>query len=185
MHQKTKRLKATGTSSCLASVKGIFANIRAAQAYWTCHYERRRESQCQRRNRVIDEALNSTAMELNELYDELEHAKPVGFRLSKAAVADETGDVWYGVRCYIAAYKEQVQRVLTEWSCAARASHVLTACQHKSQHQAGAVPIDASVDYGSEVTLLAEGVGSRAWEATHSTDTDATRSEGDTSSDGN
>lgn len=132
-HQRKTRLQATGTSSCFASIKGTFANIQGAQAYWTCHYERRRDSQCQRRNRVIAEALNSTAMELNELYGELDNAKTVGVKLSKAAVADETGDVWYGVRCYIAAYKEQVQRVLTEWSCEARAARVLTEWRHKPQ----------------------------------------------------
>lgn len=124
-------------------------------------------------------------MELNELYDELEHAKAVGFRLSKAAVADETGDVWYGVRCYIAAYKEQARRVLTEWSCEARAARVLTEWQHKSQRQAGQDHMDASVDHGSEITLLTEDAVTQACGTTHSTDTDATRSNDDTSSDAN
>ena len=125
------------------------------------------------------------AMELNELYDELEHAKAVGFRLSKEAVADETGDVWYGVRCYVAAYKEQARRVLTEWSCEARAARVLAAWQHKSQRHAGQGHMDASVDHGSEPTLLTENAVTRACDTAHSTDTDATRSDDDTSSDAN
>ena len=33
-----------------------------------------------------------------------------------ARIADEAGDTWYGAQCYAVAYKEQVQRVLREWS---------------------------------------------------------------------
>ena len=81
--------------------------------------------------------MQSTAMELNELYDELNNAKLVGFKISKAAVADEAGDVWYGVRCYATAYREQVQRVLAVW-----------------KHNCEGDRIIADVDWGSELTVM-------------------------------
>ena len=83
--------------------------------------------------------MQSTAMELNELYSELHNAKAVGFKLTKASVADEAGDVWYGVRCYATAYREQVQRVLTEWK------------RKSDKHR-----IVADVDWGSEMTVTSE-----------------------------
>ena len=140
-HTKNKRAQATDMSSCFDEVQGRFATIQQAQAYWTCHYEPRRENNCQRRNRITEDAIQSTAMELNELYSELNNAKTVGFKLSKTAVADEAGDVWYGVRCYATTYREQVQRVLTEWK---------HRCQDPDDH---GNRIIADVDYGSEMTV--------------------------------
>ena len=80
--------------------------------------------------------MRSTAMELNELYDERNNAKAVGFKISKAAVVDKTGDVWYRVRCYATSYREQVQRVLAEW-----------------KHKCEGNQIIADVDWGSEMTV--------------------------------
>ena len=123
---KSKRVERTGTSSCYADIEGRFKTLRQANAAWYSHYEQRRENGCQRRNRLISEAQRGVVSELNELYAEMERTNALGFKLTKAAVADEAGDVWYGVRAYAQAWKEQSKRALSRWRnnlMAARLQH--------------------------------------------------------------
>ena len=114
-HLKQARVDATGTSSSLGEVTGRFNSVEQATEAWQAHYARRLTQGCQRRNRLIDEAMRGTASEMVELFAELAHTTKVGFDTTAMAVADEAGDVWYGAQCYAIAYTEQAGRALTGW----------------------------------------------------------------------
>ena len=88
----------------------------AMGAAWAAHYRQRLQHGCQRRNRLIEQALCGTASEIDELFAEIDGTPQLGFSATAAGVADEAGDVWYGAQCYAAAYTEQVQRVLAGWA---------------------------------------------------------------------
>ena len=87
-------------------------SMTAASAAWGMHYEQRLQQGCQRRNRLIEQALASTASEMIELFAELDVTTRSGFCATAVRVADEAEDVWYGAQCYAAAYTEQAQSVL-------------------------------------------------------------------------
>ena len=87
----------------------------ASSAAWGVHYGKRLQSDCQRRNRLLNEAVLGTAAEITELFTELDATKQHGFKDTAMGVADEAGDVWYGAQCYAVAYTEQAQRVLHGW----------------------------------------------------------------------
>ena len=70
---------------------------------------------CQRRNRLIEEAVVGTASELRELFAELDCTRTAGFDATAMAVAHEAGDVWYGAQCYARAYTEQAARAVAGW----------------------------------------------------------------------
>ena len=114
-HQKQARVDATGTSSCLGEVTGRFASVEQATEAWHAHYAQRLTQRCQRRNRLVDDAVQGTASEMGELSAELKYTTEVGFDATAMAVADEAGDVWYGAQCYAIAYTEQAGRALTGW----------------------------------------------------------------------
>ena len=97
-------------------------SMATASAAWCVYYEQRLKQGCKRRNRLIEQALSSTASEIDELFAELDDTPRMGFSATAARVADEAGDVWYGAQCYAAAYAEKVQRVLTGWTYNMRAT---------------------------------------------------------------
>ena len=148
-HMKSRRVNETGTSSCFADIKGMFATLRQANAAWYSHYEQRRVHGCQRRNRLISEAQKGVVSELNELYEEMERAKTEGFKHTKAAVADEAGDVWYGARAYAQAWREQAQRVLSGW----RTNLMVARLQHQQSTEperwSVAMPVNTELWRGS------------------------------------
>ena len=86
-----------------------------ASAAWGVHYGKRLQGDCQRRNRLLSEAVLGTAAEITELFAELDATQQHGFEDTAMGVADEAGDVWYGAQCYAVAYTEQAQRVLRGW----------------------------------------------------------------------
>ena len=114
-HMKQQRVLTTGSSSCITDVTGRFDSMAAASAAWGVHYAQRLRSKCQRRNRLLSEAVQGTEREISELFAELDAARQDGFTDTAMAVADEAGDVWYGAQCYAVAYTEQAQRVLQGW----------------------------------------------------------------------
>ena len=104
-------------------------NMDKANSEWETHYAKRVRQGCQRRDLHIYRTVYSTRQEMRELFTELYNAsrlciennetRNLGFLRSSgvsARIADEAGDTWYGAQCYAVAYKEQVQRVLREWS---------------------------------------------------------------------
>ena len=114
-HMKQQRVLATGSSSCITDVTGRYDSMAAASAAWGVHYSQRLKANCQRRNRLLSEAVLGTEREISELFAELDAARQYGFTNTAMAVADEAGDVWYGAQCYAVAYTEQAQRVLQGW----------------------------------------------------------------------
>ena len=98
-HMKQTRVHDTGTSSCLSEVTGQFGDMGQATAEWHRHYAKRLAQGCQRRNRLIEEAMLGTASEMCELFSELDETRDVDFDATAMAVADEVGDVWYGAQC--------------------------------------------------------------------------------------
>ena len=114
-HIKQSRVHDTGTSSCLSEVAGKFSDMGQATAAWHHHYAKRLVQGCQRRNRLMEEAIVGTASEINELFDELDYTKTTGFDATAMAVADEAGDVWYGAQCYAIAYTEQATCDVAGW----------------------------------------------------------------------
>ena len=122
-----------------------------ANAAWDDHYARRLRHGCQRRNRLIEQAFNSTASEIDELFAELDDAPHLGFSATAARVAGEAGDVWYGAHCYAIAYVEQVQRVLGGWA------------SNMHDAKAQAPPSPATVTWGLVSDVLGSGTpGMRA-----------------------
>ena len=116
---KVKQLAAQDPSVLMRPASDI---MDTASAAWSTHYMQRLQQDCQRRNGLIEQALSSTASEIDELLVELDDTPLVGFSATAARVAGEAGDVWYGAQCYAAAYAEQVQRVLTGWAYNMRAA---------------------------------------------------------------
>ena len=114
-HMKQQQVLATGSSSCISDVTGKYDSMAAASAAWGVHYGKRLQNDCQRRNRLMEDAVLGTAAEITELFAELDITKQHGFEYAAMGVADEAGDVWYGARCYAVAYTEQAQRVLYGW----------------------------------------------------------------------
>jgi hypothetical protein len=114
-YMKKRRALATGSSSCMADTTGRYYTMAEASAAWGMHYGRRLQSGCQRRNRLIDDAVQATAAEIAELFAELDITTRRGFTYAAMGVADEAGDVWYGAQCYAVAYTEQAQRVVHGW----------------------------------------------------------------------
>ena len=112
---KKLRVASTGSSSHIDEVTGKYANMAEANAAWSMHYEQRRVTQCQRRNRQVQDATNTTASEITELFAEFDHTKQHGFEAASLGVADEAGDVWYGARCYAIAYTEQTALAVHTW----------------------------------------------------------------------
>ena len=94
---------------------GKFGSMEQATKAWQEHYAQRLARGCQRRNRLIEDAMQSTASEMSELFAELAYTTKVGFNATAMAVADEAGDVWYGAQCYAIAYTEQAERALAGW----------------------------------------------------------------------
>ena len=92
-HVKQARVDATGTSSCLSEVTGKFGDMGQATEAWYIHYAKRLARGCQRRNRLIEEAMLGTASEMGELFAELADTKNIGFDATAMAVADEAGDM--------------------------------------------------------------------------------------------
>ena len=114
-HLKQARVDATGTSSSLGEVKGTFNSMEQATEAWQAHYAQRLARGCQRRNRLIEDAMQGTASEIGELFTELAYTTKVGFDATAMSVAYEAGDVWYGAQCYAIAYTEQAGRALAGW----------------------------------------------------------------------
>ena len=114
-HMKNIHMQANGTSSHVGHTEGKYKNMAAANAAWSSHYARRMVQRCQRRSKLIDDATQSTASEVVELFAELDNAKQHGFAATSLGVADEAGDVWYGARCYAVAYSEQARLVIDDW----------------------------------------------------------------------
>ena len=114
-YMKQLRVQDTGSSSCILDVTGKYDSMAAASAAWGVHYGRRLQGDCQRRNRLLSEAVLGTSAEITELFEELDATQQRGFESTAMAVADEAGDVWYGAQCYAVAYTEQAQRVLRGW----------------------------------------------------------------------
>ena len=114
-HVKQSRVHDTGTSSCISEVTGKFSDTEQATAAWHKHYAQRMAQGCQRRNRLIEQAVVGTASELSELFAELDYTATAGFDATAMAVADEAGDVWYGAQCYARAYTEQAARDVAGW----------------------------------------------------------------------
>ena len=73
-------------------------SMATASAAWSVHYRQRFKQGCQRRNRLIEQTLNSTASEINALFAELDDTLRVGFSATAARVAGAAGDVWYGAQ---------------------------------------------------------------------------------------
>ena len=120
-HENQSRVHDTGTSSCIGEVTGKFSDMEQATAAWHEHYAQRMTQGCQRRNRLIEEAVVGTASELSELFAELDYTTTAGFDATAMAVADEAGDVWYGAQCYARAYTEQAARAVAGWKDNAKA----------------------------------------------------------------
>ena len=99
-------------------------SMATASSAWGVHYEQRLKQSCQRRNRLIEQTLTTTASEIDELFAELDDTPRMGFSATAARVTGEAGDVWYGAQCYAAAYAEQVQRLFTGWTHNMRATNV-------------------------------------------------------------
>ena len=114
-HVKQRRVLTTGSSSCITDVTGKYDSMATASAAWGVHYGKRLQSDCQRRTRLLNEAVLGTEAEINELFAELDATRRYGFENTAMSVADEAGDVWYGAQCYAVAYTEQAQRVLQGW----------------------------------------------------------------------
>jgi len=114
-YMKQQRVQDTGSSSCISDVTGKYDSMAAASTAWGVHYGKRLQGDCQRRNRLLSEAVAGTAGEIMELFVELDASQQHGFEDTAMGVADEAGDVWYGAQCYAVAYTEQAQRVLRGW----------------------------------------------------------------------
>ena len=99
----------------MADVTGQYYTMAEASAAWGVHYGRRLQSGCQRRNRLITDAVQATAAKITELFAELDITTRRGFTYAAMGVADEAGDVWYGAQCYAVAYTEQAQRAVHGW----------------------------------------------------------------------
>ena len=108
-------MTSTGSSSHMDEVAGKYATMAEANAAWALHYEKRRATRCQRRNRLVQEATQATASEITELFAEFDHTRQHGFEAASLGVADEDGDVWYGARCYAVAYTEQAALAISTW----------------------------------------------------------------------
>ena len=78
-YMKQRRVLATGSSSCMADVTGQYYTMAEASAAWGVHYGRRLQSDCQRRNRLLSEAVQATAAEITELFAELDITTRRGF----------------------------------------------------------------------------------------------------------
>ena len=114
-HLKQQRVLAIGSASCISDVTGRYDSMAAASDAWGVHYSKRLQSDCQRRNRLLGEAVLDTAAEITELFAELDATQQNSFEDTAMGVADEAGDVWYRAQCYAVAYTEQAQRVLRGW----------------------------------------------------------------------
>ena len=96
-HVKQRRVLTTGSSSCITDVTGKYDSMTTASAAWGVHYGKRLQSDCQRRTRLLNEAVLGAEAEINELFAELDATRRYGFENTAMAVADEAGDVWYGL----------------------------------------------------------------------------------------
>ena len=110
------KIQQTAKAGSPTRVPNAYDTMAKANLAWKVHYAQRLQQGCQRRNRLIDQTIDSTTSEIAELFMELDDAARLGVSATSARIEDEAGDVWYGAHCYAVAYTEQVQRVLRGWT---------------------------------------------------------------------
>ena len=99
-HVKVQQAAAGGSSTRMPNT---YDRMAVASAAWSTHYQQRLQRGCQRRNRLIEQTLASTASEIAELFAELDDAARLGISATTKRVVDEAGDAWYGAQCYAVA----------------------------------------------------------------------------------
>ena len=78
------------------------------------HYQTRRDRHCPLRNHSVENTVQGTGAELEELIEEMTAARERGIADTAESVMAESGDTYYGAFCYTVAYKENTRSAVKQ-----------------------------------------------------------------------
>ena len=103
---KTQRKSETGSSGYTTEVTGTLGSLLEANHTLSDHYQVRRDRHCPLRNPTVENTVQGTLSELEELVEDITAARDKGIADTSQSVMDESGDTCYGAFCYTVAYSE-------------------------------------------------------------------------------
>jgi hypothetical protein len=111
---KTQRKSDTGSSGYTTDVTGTLGPMPEAKQRLSDHYQVRKDRHCPLRNQNVENTVQGTQAELEELVEEMTVARDKGIADTVQAVMDESGDTYYGAFCYTVAYKENTKAAVKQ-----------------------------------------------------------------------